>query len=125
MILLGEFQFATWNPRSVSSLITNYRASEHQTGTNLKKSKKTNGPPSGLLQGWDHNLNKSHVVGAEDASDRDSMVQYGGFLEDVEDDEIKQAAMHKSTFNLKSGVGKKIMVRSSIFFSDLFWSITI
>ena len=66
-----------------------------------------------------------NVVGAEDASDRDSMVQYGGFLEDVEDDEIKQAAMHKSTFNLKSGVGKKIMVRSSIFFSDLFRSITI
>ena len=95
MTVLGEFQFATWSPRSVSSLITNYRASEHWTGTNLKKSKKTNRPPSGLLQGWDCNLNKSqpetavtsaalfagkNVVGAEDASDHDSMVQYGGFL---------------------------------------------
>jgi hypothetical protein len=45
------------------------------------------------------------IVSAED----DSMVQYGGLLEDEEDDEIEKAAVRKSTF--KGGVRKKAMVR--------------
>jgi hypothetical protein len=37
------------------------------------------------------------------------MVQYGGLVEDEEDDEIEKAAVRKST--VKGGVGKKAMVR--------------
>jgi len=108
------------------SLITNYRASEHQTGT--KKSKKSNRPPSGLLPGWDHNQSQStsaappagkDIVSAED----DSMVQYGGLLEDGEDDAIEQAAVHKSTFN--GGIGKKAMVRSRYHYFEFIGSITV
>jgi len=111
MMLLGEFQFMC--PRSVFSLITNYRASEQQTGS--KKSKKSNQPPSGLLPGWDRNRSQAtsaapaagkDIVSTED----DSMVQYGGLLEDEEDDEIEKTAVCKSSF--KGGVGKKAMVRS-------------
>jgi hypothetical protein len=39
----------------------------------------------------------------------DSMVQYGGLLDDEEDDEIEQVAVHKNA--IKGGVGKKIIVR--------------
>jgi len=124
-MLLGKFRFAC--PRSVFSLITNYRASEQRTGS--KKSKKSNRPPSGLLLGWD--CNQSHstsaappagkdIVSAED--DSESMVQYGGLLEDGEDDEIEKAAVRKSTF--KGGVGKKAMVRSRYHFSKFVGSIT-
>lgn len=110
MTILGEFRFVC--PRSVFSLITNYRALEQRTGS--KKSKKSNRPPSGLLPGWDRNQSQSTsaappagkgIASTED----DSMVQYGGLVEDEEDDEIEKAAVRKST--VKGGVGKKAMVR--------------
>ena len=126
-MLLGEFQFAC--PRSVFSLITNYRASEQRTGS--KKSKKSNQPPSGLLPGWDHNQSKSTsaapanaAAGKDNVSAKDdSMVQYGGLLEDEEDDEIEKAAVLKSTF--KGGVGKKAMVRLRYHFFEFIESITV
>lgn len=37
----------------------------------------------------------------------DSMVQYGGLLDDKEDDEIERVAAHKNTTKLEGGVGKK------------------
>ena len=51
------------------------------------------------------------------------MVQYGGLLEDEEDDKIEKAAVHKSTF--KGGVGKKAMVCSRFHFFEFVGSITV
>jgi hypothetical protein len=47
------------------------------------------------------------------------MVQHGGLLEDGEDDEIEQAAMHKSTFKGRVAGGKKAMVRPRFHISSL------
>lgn len=103
MTIPGEFRFAC--PRSVFPLINNYRVLEQRTGS--KKSKKSNRPPSGLLPGWDRNQSPAgkDIASTED----DSMVQYGGLVDDEEDDEIEKAAVRKST--IKGGVGKKAMVR--------------
>ena len=126
-MLLGEFRFAC--PRSNFSLRNNHRAPEQRTGS--KKSKKSNQPPSGLLRGWDHNESQSTsaapaAAGKDVAStDDDSMVQYGGLLEDGEDDEIEKAAVHKSLSTFKGGVGKKAMVRSSFHVFGFVGSITV
>jgi hypothetical protein len=85
--------------------------------TGSKKTKKSKLPlePSGLLPGWDRDKSwskttpaaaKNAVVSPAD----DSMVQYGGILDDKEDDEIERVAVLK-TIDSKGGVGKKSLVR--------------
>jgi hypothetical protein len=49
------------------------------------------------------------------------MVQYGGLLDDGEDDEIERAAVtvRKSTFKGRDASGKKAMVRPSYHISSI------
>lgn len=88
---------------------------ENRAASGGKKSKKSNQPPSGLLPGWDRDksLSMTTPAAAKDAvgpqAGDDSMVQYGGLLDDEEDDEIERVAVHKKT--IKGGVGKKVLVR--------------
>jgi hypothetical protein len=88
---------------------------EQRARTGNKKFKKSNQPlaPSGLLLGWDRDKAGSTTTpaaakGAVSPGD-DSMVQYGGLLDDKEDDEIERVAVHKNS--IKGGVGKKVLVR--------------
>jgi hypothetical protein len=92
---------------------------EHRAGS--KKSKKSKQPlaPSSLLPGWDRDKSwskttpaaaKNAVVSPAD----DSMVQYGGILDDKEDDKIERVAVLKNTIDSKGGVGKKSLVRQKI-----------
>jgi hypothetical protein len=78
-----------------------------------KKSKKTNQPPSGFIAGWDRDVSGSKATAAtasELIQDVDeSMVQYGGLIDDEEDDEIERVAIRKDVS--KGGGEKKTLVR--------------
>ncbi|KIM41783.1 hypothetical protein M413DRAFT_410062 [Hebeloma cylindrosporum] len=76
-----------------------------------KKSKKTNQPLSGLIVGWDRNPSGSRAtasIASEVSQDIDeSMVQYGGLVDDEENDEIERVAIRKDV--PKDAGGKKTL----------------
>ena len=93
-----------------------------------KKPKKTNQLPSGLITGWDRDVSGSKATTAgvtrvtaseliqDDHDDHDvdvvdeSMVRFGGLVEDQEDDEIERVAIRKDVSKGGPGVGKKTLV---------------